>query len=97
MMLGSKNIFIKNAVPVYAHLWVYASRYPPNWDCTPILVDVFSDLIYAGLAGVEVMEILLRHDDAVTRFNDLIHKYNLPVRGTSHYADMGDKNQQKNF
>ncbi len=86
MMLGSKNIFIKNAVPVYAHLWVYASRYPPNWDCTPILVDVFSDLIYAGLAGVEVMEILLRRDDAVTRFYDLIHKYNLPVRGTSYYA-----------
>lgn len=91
----NKNIFFKNKIPVYAHLWVYASRYPPNWDCTPILENIFSDLKYAGLQGVEVMEVLLRHDDAVTRFNDLMHKYNLPVAGTSYYADMWDKDQQQ--
>src|SRR3954467_9715653 len=82
-------------VPVYAHLWVYASRYPPDWDCTPILDDVFGDLKYAGLEGVEIMEVLLRHDDAVTRFNDLIHKYNLPVTGTSYYGDMWNKNEHQ--
>jgi hypothetical protein len=45
------------------------------------LNDVFNDLNYAGIKGVEIMELLLRHDDAVERLNDLIHKYNLPVVG----------------
>ena len=39
-------------VLVYAHLWVYASRYSPDWDCTPILDDLFSDLKYSDLEGV---------------------------------------------
>src|SRR5213592_2475674 len=95
MVHPTKDFLIENKVPVYAHLWVYASRYPPDWDCTPILDDVFSDLKYAGLEGVEIMEVLLRHDDAVTRFNDLIHKYNLPVTGTSYYGDMWNKNEHK--
>jgi len=80
-----------NTVPVYAHLWVYASRYPPDWDCTPIMDTVFSDLKYAGLQGVEVMEIHLRHDDAVSRFKELIQKYSLPVTGTSYYGNMWNK------
>lgn len=97
MLLTSpqKNFFIQNKIPVSAHLWVYASRYPPNWDCTPILNDVFSDLKYAGIEGVELMEILLRHDDAVARFSELIHKHNLPVIGCGYYGDMWDKNQQQ--
>ncbi|HEY6979168.1 MAG TPA: sugar phosphate isomerase/epimerase family protein [Chitinophagaceae bacterium] len=85
----------KIKVPVYAHLWVYASRYPPDWDCTPILDDVFSDLKYAGLEGVELMEVLLRHNDAVSRLSDLIHKYELPVTGTSYYGDMWNKNEHE--
>jgi sugar phosphate isomerase/epimerase len=89
------KFFFQNKVPVYAHLWVYASRYPPDWDCTPMLNDVFSDLKYAGLQGVEIMEILLRHDDAVSRFNDLIHKHNLPVTGTSYYGNMWNKAEQQ--
>jgi sugar phosphate isomerase/epimerase len=97
--LINKNLFAaKNhvaKVPVYAHLWVYASRYPPNWDCTPILDDVFSDLKYAGLEGVELMEVLLRHNDAVTRLNDLIQKHQLPVTGTSYYGDMWNKNEHQ--
>lgn len=92
---SKQDFFNQNKIPVYAHLWVYASRYPPNWDCTPILDDVFSDLKYAGLQGVEVMEVLLRHNDAVTRFNDLIQKYKLPVIGTSYNGDMWDKDQQQ--
>src|SRR6476620_4429911 len=73
---GNKN---NSTVPVYAHLWVYASRYPPDWDCTPIMDTVFSELKYAGLQGVEVMEVHIRHDDAVNRFKELIQKYSLPV------------------
>jgi sugar phosphate isomerase/epimerase len=83
----------KSTVPVYAHLWVYASRFPPDWDCTPIMNDVFSDLKYAGLQGVEVMEIHLRHNDAVDRFKRLIQKHALPVTGASYYADMWNKNE----
>ena len=78
-------------VPLYAHLWVYASRYPPNWDCTPILDEVFSELKYAGLEGVEMMEVHLRHNDAVPRLKELIQKYSLPVTGTSYNAAMWNK------
>jgi sugar phosphate isomerase/epimerase len=95
----NKKVFASEAnvlkVPVYAHLWAYASRYPPDWDCTPILNDVFSDLKYAGLEGVELMEVLLRHDDAVTRLNDLVQKHQLPVTGTSYYGDMWNKDQHQ--
>jgi hypothetical protein len=72
---GDKN----SAVPVYAHLWVYASRFPPDWDCTPIMDEVFSELKYAGLQGVEVMEVHLRQKDAVDRFRNLTARYALPV------------------
>lgn len=90
-----KNLFIQNTIPVYGHLWIYASRYPPDWDCTSILNDVFNDLKYAGVEGVEIMEVLLRHDDAVTRFGDLINKYNLPVVGTSYYGNMWNKKEHQ--
>lgn len=69
---------------VNGHLWVYASKYPPNWDCTPNLETVFADMSYAGIDGVELMENVLRYDDAVTRINALINKYNFPVSGTSY-------------
>lgn len=82
-------------IPIFAHLWVYASRYPPDWDCTPILDEVFNDLKYAGLQGVELMEILLRRDDSVTRLNDLIKKYSLPVTGTSYNANMWHKQEHQ--
>ena len=95
MFHQNKNLVLQHKIPVYGHLWVYASRYPPDWDCTPILNDVFNDLKYAGIKGVEIMEVLLRHDDAVERLNDLIHKYNLPVVGTSYFGDMWDKDQHQ--
>lgn len=82
-------------VPLFAHLWVYASRYPPDWDCTPILNDVFSDLKYAGFQGVELMEIILRHDDAVPRLRELSQQYSLPVTGTSYNGDMWKKDEHQ--
>ncbi len=75
---------LANDIPVNAHLWVYASKFPPNWDCTPVLDTVFSDLSYAGIEGVEIMEGQLRHDDSVERLNGLIKKHNLPVSGSSY-------------
>lgn len=80
-------------VQVSGHLWVYASRYPPDWDCTPILEQVFSDFKYAGMDGLELMESNLRHDDIVQRAKDLIGKYKVPVTGTSYNGNMWDKSE----
>lgn len=78
------------------HLWVYASRFsPPDWDCTPILDEVFSDFKYAGLAGVEMMEGHLRHDDSVQRIGDMAQKYGVPVTGISYYGDMWNKKKKQ--
>ena len=86
-----------NDIPVSAHLWVYASKFPPDWDCTPVLDSVFSDLSYAGIEGVEIMEGQLRHDDSVERLNGLIEKYKLPVSGSSYGVgfSMWDASQHK--
>ncbi|HVB04492.1 MAG TPA: TIM barrel protein [Chitinophagaceae bacterium] len=90
--LDAENFFPKK-VPISGHLWVYASAYPPNWDCTPVLEKVFSDFSYAGMDGLEVMEVNLRHDDAVTHLSALIKKYKVPVTGTSYGADMWNRDK----
>lgn len=68
------NSYLKK-VKLSAHIWVYASKFPPNWDCTPVLGKAFADLKFAGLDGVELMEINLRHDDAVSRISSLMKKH----------------------
>ncbi len=85
----------KNAaeVQVCGHLWVYASRYPPDWDCTPILEQVFQDFSYAGIQGVEMMDSNLHHSDIVPRVKELIEKYKVPVTGSSYSGDMWDRSQ----
>jgi sugar phosphate isomerase/epimerase len=84
----------KKKVILSGHLWVYASRFtPPDWDCTPILDEVFGDFKYAGLEGVEMMEGQLRHSDSVLRIGELSRKYAIPVTGISYYGDMWDKNK----
>jgi sugar phosphate isomerase/epimerase len=80
-------------IPVCGHLWVYASRFPAPYDCTAVLEEVFADLKYAGIEGVELMEVELRHDDAVDRIQSLMQKYHLPVSGTSYGADLWDKDK----
>src|SRR5688572_27076461 len=94
-LLSNSNVLAKNSgrVQVCGHLWVYASRYPPEWDCTPILEKVFSDFKYAGIEGVEMMESNLRHPDIVPRVKDLIDKYKVPVTGTSYSGDMWKKTE----
>ena len=94
--IAGGNLFVqshKRRVEVDAHLWVYASKFPPDWDATPVLDEVFSDLKYAGYDGVEVMESILRHDSAVIRLNELKQQYQLPVRGTSYYGNMWDRKE----
>jgi hypothetical protein len=51
------NPHLKNA-KLSGHVWVYASRFPPNWDCSPVLEEVFADFRYAGLEGVELMDVI---------------------------------------
>lgn len=83
----------EQAVRVNGHLWIYASRFPPNWDSTPALDEVFQDFKFAGIEGVEMMEVNLRRDDAVERIDELVSRYQLPVTGISYYGDMWDRSQ----
>jgi sugar phosphate isomerase/epimerase len=94
-LLSNSNVLAKHSgrVQICGHLWVYASRYPPDWDCTPILEQVFSDFKYAGMEGLEMMEANLRHPDIVERVKELIGKYNVPVTGTSYSGDMWKKSE----
>ncbi len=76
---------------VSAHIWVYASAHPPDWDATPDLERAFSDIQFAGFDGVELMAVdLLKHDDAVEHISGLSRQYKLPVTGASFGADMWD-------
>jgi len=76
-----------------AHIWVYASNHPPNYDATPDLEKIFSDLHLAGYDGVELMEVMLRHDDAVEHLRRLQKQYNLPVTGASYGAALWDESK----
>lgn len=89
----------KSKTKVSGHLWVYASKYPPDWDAYPDIETVFTDMNYAGLDGVELMESVLRHDDAVEKLKGLIKKYNLPVSGTSYgvHKNMWKKEEHQNI
>lgn len=89
------NEWLSKKVILSGHVWVYASKFPPDWDCTPILEEVFSDFKYAGLEGVELMESIIRHDDFVSRANELVQKYDMPVTGTSYYGDMWNRSKQQ--
>lgn len=91
----AKGIIKSKSVILSGHVWVYASKFPPDWDCTPVLEQVFSDFKYAGLEGIELMESNLRHQDAVVRLKGLIRQHELPVTGASYYGDMWDKSRHK--
>ncbi|MGD1947461.1 MAG: sugar phosphate isomerase/epimerase family protein [Croceivirga sp.] len=94
---GMTDTVNKKKLNICGHLWVYASNYAPNWDCTPILEDVFADMSYAGLYGVELMEVVLRHDDAVQRMKEYSKEYGIKVSGSSYGVgfQMCDKAQHK--
>ena len=72
----------KPKVQVGAHVWVYAAPLP-QYDVTPVLPQIFADLKYAGLDGVELMHNVLRDADTVKRIRGLSEEHTLPVIGTS--------------
>jgi sugar phosphate isomerase/epimerase len=78
---------------VSAHLWVYASAHPPDWDGTPDFERAFSDLQFSGFDGVELMAVNLRHPDAVEHIGGLSARYRLPITGSSFGADMWDEKE----
>jgi len=97
LVAGSSNLLAIPAekITVGAHLWVYASKYPPNWDCTPIIEQVFSDLKYASIDVLEVMHSNLFHDNAVDQIGSLSDKYKLPIIGSSYSGDMWNKEKHQ--
>jgi len=81
-------------VLVGAHPWVYAAT-QPNYDIYPVLDQIFDDMSYAGLDGIELMHTALRYPDAVERIAALSNKHNLPVIGTSFGGEMWDRAQHE--
>ena len=79
-------------VIVGAHPWVYAATQPDR-DITPILDQIFADMRYAGMEGIELMHTALRAADAVDRIGRLSEKHGLPVIGTSFGGAMWDRRQ----
>jgi len=79
---------------VGAHPWVYAAT-QPNYDIYPVLDQIFADMSYAGLDGIELMHTALRYPDAVERITALSKEHNLPVIGTSFGGAMWDRTQHE--
>ena len=84
----------KKKIIVGAHPWVYAAT-QPNYDIYPVLDQIFADMSYAGLDGIELMHTALRPDDALERIRELSKKYALPVIGTSFGGDMWNTAQHE--
>ncbi len=81
-------------VLVGGHPWVYAAT-QPNYDIYPVLDQIFDDMSYAGLDGIELMHTALRYPDAVERIAALSNEHNLPVIGTSFGGAMWDRTQHE--
>jgi sugar phosphate isomerase/epimerase len=84
----------KKKVVVGAHPWVYAAT-QPNYDIYPVLDQIFADMSYAGLDGIELMHTALRYPDAVERIGALSQEHALPVIGTSFGGAMWDRTQHE--
>ena len=79
-------------VQVGAHPWVYAAT-QPKYDIYPILDQIFADVAYAGMDGLELMHTALQPADSVERISGLIDTHHLPVIGMSYGGAMWDRSQ----
>lgn len=82
----------RRRIRVGGHPWVYAAKLPGH-DITPALEQIFGDMAYAGLDGIELMAAALRPDDAVERIRALSEKHALPVIGASFGGDMWNRDK----
>jgi sugar phosphate isomerase/epimerase len=85
---------VKKKVIVGAHPWVYAAT-QPKYDIYPILDQIFADMSYAGMDGIELMHTALQPPDAFERIRELSKKHALPVIGTSFGGEMWDRTQHE--
>lgn len=86
----------RDTVTVGAHPWVYAAKLP-DYDITPKLNQIFADMSYAGMDGVELMHHPLRSSESTRKIGELKEKHDLPVIGTSYGADMWDRQQHQHI
>ena len=77
-------------VIVGAQPWIYAAT-QPKYGIYPILDQIFADMKYAGMDGIELMHTALRYDDAVETIGMIKEKHNLPIIGTSYSASMWER------
>ena len=89
-----RNAKSKKKILVGVHPWVYAAT-QPNYDIYPVLDQIFADMSYAGLDGIELMHTALRYPDSVERIAALSKKHNLPVIGTSFGGAIWDSKQHE--
>ncbi|MEI7728368.1 MAG: sugar phosphate isomerase/epimerase [Verrucomicrobiota bacterium] len=79
-------------IVVGAHPWVYAAT-QPGYDLTPVLPQIFTDMSYADMDGIELMHTALRPDTAVEHIGELSRQHRLPVIGSSFSGAMWDRQQ----
>ena len=84
----------REKVLVGGHPWVYAAT-QPNYDIYPVLDQIFADMSYAGLDGIELMHTALRPADSVETIRALSKKYSLPIIGTSFGGNMWNREQHE--
>ena len=92
--LFAANDEASKKVMVGAHPWVYAASLP-NYDITPKLDQIFADMAYAGMDGIELMHTALRPQHAARRIAELSEEHKLPVIGTSFSGAMWDRRQRE--
>ena len=91
----TNSLFNKKAnkkITVGAHVWVYAATHP-EYDVSPILSLIFSDMSYAGFDGVETMEQPLRSSDYTKQIKELIDQYGIKLIGSSYGAAFWDQDK----
>lgn len=79
----------KRRVRVGAHLWAFAAN-QPGYDAYPVIDEVFAQMAVAGLDGIELMHLVLLHEDSVVRIRELSKRHKLPVIGSSWSANLWD-------
>jgi sugar phosphate isomerase/epimerase len=73
--------------------WVYQAPRKDR-DTYPILEEIFADMRYAGLDGIEIGG-YARHEDMVDRVGELSRKYSLPVVAAPCGGNMWDREQHE--
>lgn len=82
----------KKKIIVGAQVWIYASTLP-QYDVSPVLSQIFSDMSYAGFDGIETMDTPLRSTTYTKQIKELIDQYKIDLIGTSYGGAMWNKDK----